>query len=137
MKFEIRTEADREAFIAYAKKVKLGKSVYEGEIKRYVKPRSISQNKLLWFWHTLVEVDIGTEKADMHEFVKDRFLPKRTVVLFGEKKEVPWSTTRMNQKQFSWLLEKYHAFMSENDFNLPWPDEQGFEQLYKKYKDWI
>lgn len=137
MKFDIRTEQDRQAFIGYVKKASIGKTVYTAEFKRYVKPRSLSQNKLMWFWHTLVQVETGNDRVDVHEFVKARFLPKKEIVVMSQRIMVPRSTTSLNNKQFTWLLEKYHAFMAEQDILLPWPDENGFEQLFQKYKDWI
>lgn len=108
------------------------------DIKRYRKKRTLSQNKLYWMWINCIASETGNKPDDIHDYLKDRFLPKRIIKLYNEEtKEVPISTTELNTKQFTDYLNAIDADVSTEGIRLLYPDDLHWESFIEKYKDYI
>ena len=138
MKFRVKTEQERSRFIDFVRGVLLdGKVCYEGELKKYQRRRSIPQNKLLWLWLAAIAAETGNDRNDLHDYFKNRFLPKERKYFFGKETWVPISTTKLNTKQFSEYLDHINADMAQQGIVLCNPDDLMWDRFYEKYRDFV
>lgn len=103
----------------------------EGKYVRIEKPiptRTLTQNAFYWAWLTKVEIETGTEKDELHEFLKQMFLPKRVIKIRGKKNihelEVCGSTTKLNKHEFGEYLDRSSAYVG-----IPLPTEEEILEL--------
>jgi hypothetical protein len=106
------------------------------------KKRSIAQNKLYWLWLTCIADETGNNKDALHEFFKEKYLSvKRYDVAFngvGGNVFARESTTDLDTKGMTLYLDCIQKFaLAECDIALPHPDEQGWEEFYEKYNNFI
>lgn len=107
------------------------------DIKRYRKKRTLSQNKLYWLWINCIAYETGNKPDDIHDYLKNRFLPKRKIKIFDEIKEVTMSTTELNTKQFTDYLNAIDADISTEGITLLYPDDLHWESFEQKYESFI
>lgn len=68
---------------------------WEVIIKPYQKKRSDRQNGLYWIWIGIIADDLGYEKDDLHDILRERFLPVRREVILGiERKRLTSTSSR-------------------------------------------
>ena len=132
----IRNEIDRIKILTAIQQLKEGVH-WIVDIKRYRKKRTHSQNKLYWLWINCIAQETGNKPEDIHDYLKDRFLPKREINVFGEIKQVSFSTTELNTKQFTDYLNAIDADVSTEGIRLLYPDDLHWESFIEKYKDYI
>ena len=97
-------------------------------IEPYRKKRTTSQNALMWAWldqvAQLVHDDTGTDKDDVHEFFKLKFLPVKTIVISGETKHIPGSTKELSAADMAAYMDKVYAWVTSNlGLILPVPED--------------
>lgn len=107
---------------------------YTVTIARKTKPRSISQNALMWMWYTCMEESTGQKKEDIHDYYKAKFL-SRPVVIGNRWVTVVGSTTDLNTLQMTNYLEKVKAdAATEFGITLPLPEDRNYQAFVNEYR---
>lgn len=108
---------------------------YTVKIVRKTKPRTISQNALMWLWYTCMEDSTGQPKEDFHEYYKQKFLG-RDIYIGQTPSRVYGSTTDLNTAQFTNYLEKVKAdAATEFGIILPLPEDKYYSEFVAEYKN--
>lgn len=114
---------------------KLANGVYTLSIKRKTKPRTISQNALMWMWFKCMEESTGTPKEDFHDYYKTRFL-KRYIEIRGRLVRVIRSTTELNTLEMTDYLNKIQAdAATEFRIPLPLPADRNYQSFIDEYRN--
>lgn len=86
-----------------------------------VKPyRTLAQNRLYRAYLEIISQTHGGEPDDLHEFFKERFLPKKTVNIKGHKYLIVGSTTELTKLEFTEYMDKICALTE-----VPIPDPRA------------
>lgn len=122
----IRDEVLRARVMSAVRSLDLSRP-WEVTIAPHRKRRSLSQNSLMWKWHSEVVDAVheytGTDKDDIHEFFKRKFLTPRIVEIGGEVAE-RYTTTTLNTAEMSEYLDKIYAWVTGTlGIVLPLPEE--------------
>jgi hypothetical protein len=126
---------DRYSFASYCGALEDG--AYEMDVRKAKVKRSISQNRLYWMWLTCVQDESGTDKNDIHDLFRRKFLSK-TVKFNGKRKRVAMSTAGLSKDQFTEYLNKIQVFVNtELAIVLPNPSDVHFSEFEEKYRDRI
>lgn len=137
MNFKIRNHNDKEAVKSYVDKLPDGKQ-FDVSIKKKRTLRSYPQNSLYWLWLSCISAETGNDKAFLHEYFKEQYLPKDQRVIFGHNVEISISTTALDTAQFTSYLERIKQFASsELGIILPNPEDLQWQQFYETYRDFI
>jgi hypothetical protein len=98
----------------------------EIKIQKLKSIRSHQQNRLWWLYMTMLSVDTGYTKDEMHEICKFKFLKRSKVVeKTGEILEYLESTTKLNKSEFADMVSELIRWSAETlDIVLPLPNEQ-------------
>ena len=108
---------------------------YTVKIVRKTKPRTISQNSLMWMWYKCMEDSTGQRKEDFHDYYKAKFL-SRQVVIGGCWRTLVGSTTDLNTLQMTDYLNKVKAdAAAEFGIALPLPEDRQYEEFISEYKN--
>jgi len=78
--------------IAYIQSLPADKA-WRIEIDLLRKKRSLPQNSLMWDWYTVIGNEIGYTKDEMHDVLREKFLPWQEVEVCGIKRKVLTSTS--------------------------------------------
>lgn len=107
---------------------------YTVKIVRKTKPRTISQNALMWMWFQCMEEATGQPKEDFHDYYKVKFLLRRIEVR-GKVTTVVGSTTKLNTLQMTDYLEKIKAdAATEWGITLPLPADRSYQAFIEHYR---
>ena len=96
-------------------------------IQEHKETRRTAQNKLLFLWHGELSKHIEESTGDIfstddiHEYVAENLLPKN-VVTIGQSIIVRTKTSKLNTKEFSEFLSRYHRWAEQKYkclFSLP------------------
>lgn len=108
---------------------------YTIEMKKVVEKRSISQNKLMWLWFSVI-ADSWSDatsrvftRNDVHDAYCLMFLPIDT-----PKGRVGGSTSGLSTEEMSEFLEKVHADAADDGITLLNPEDKMFEQWAMQYE---
>ena len=135
MKYTISNDNSKQAVKDYIDRLKVDK-VWIVDISRKKDNRSIDQNRLMWLWLQCIEQETGNDKELLHLYFKDKYLPKKEIILIDEIVQIPGSTAKLNTSQFTEYLEKIRIFANtELGIELPDPDSMIWESFYDSYKD--
>lgn len=108
---------------------------YRLKIERFVEPRSLSQNALLWLWLTCMENETGTNRNDFYAHYCKLFL-SRPVCINGVEEVVTDGTSSLNTLQMTDFLNKVQAdAASEFGIVLPLPADRYYMEFINEYKD--
>lgn len=108
---------------------------YRLKIERYVEPRTLSQNALMWLWFTCIERETGTDKQDVHDYYCNTFLRRRTIIK-GRETVVAGSTSKLNTLQMTEFMNKVKAdAAAELGIILPLPEDVFYHEFINEYKD--
>ena len=113
--------------------VRIGR--YTIEMKKVVEKRSISQNKLMWLWFSVIAdawsdaTDRAFTRNDVHDAYCLMFLPIDT-----PKGRVGGSTSGLSTEEMSEFLEKVHADAADDGITLLNPEDKMFEQWAMQYE---
>lgn len=107
---------------------------YVVSIKRKTKPRTISQNNLMWMWFKCMEDATGQPKEDWHDYYASKFLVK--VVDIGPRQySVVGGTKKLTTVQFTEFLQKVQAdAAAEYGITLPLPEDLSFQPFVTEYR---
>lgn len=107
---------------------------YTVKIVRKTKPRTISQNSLMWMWYKCMEEVTGQRKEDFHDYYKAKFL-SRSVVIGNRWVTVAGSTTDLNTLQMTSYLEKVKSDAAiEFGITLPLPEDKNYQEFITEYR---
>jgi hypothetical protein len=135
MKRKLTTDLDRNMVIAFIQRLDIVKKLYTVEILHKNPNRSISQNSLYWLWLTCIEHETGTNRDELHDYFKHKFILPSEVEIFGEK-IMRWTTTDKDTLQFKQYLDKIQIFAStELGIKLPDPEDKYWQDFYNYYID--
>jgi len=101
--------------------------------------RTLQQNKLFWLYVSCLADQYGWSKDSMKTYLCNRFCKKKYTYPNKETGEVMeseavCSTTELNTKQFSTMIENIRQFAhDELHVNLPLPEDKVFELFEKTY----
>ena len=108
---------------------------YVVKIVRKSKPRSVSQNALMWMWYKCMEDATGTSKDDFHDYYKAKYLSRQAYV--GKRCFiVAGSTAQLNTIQMTDFLNKVKAdAATEFGINLPLPEDRHYQDFINEYRN--
>lgn len=123
-KIILRGPVQRDFAIDVLGKLDLSK-VWEVEIKRHQRKRSINQNSLYWSWLNIIGNDTGHDADELHDFFKARFLPVIEDEVAGEAFIRRPSTRKLTTLEMSEYMDKINSFaVSQLGIILPQPDDR-------------
>jgi len=96
--------------------------VWDIEITKHKKSRSVSQNRLMWMWLNIISNDTGNDPDDLHELLKMKFLGTEKKVFMGSEIERPKSTTKLSTLEFTNYLDKIETLATSIGIVLPHPE---------------
>lgn len=106
-------------------------SQWDVEIKPHKKQRTHRQNSLMWKWYTIIGNELGYEKDEIHDVLREKFLPVQYVEIMGIQKKIltstssPDFTTAMEAE----YLEKMDRFAAQDlGILLPHPEDDAYTQ---------
>ena len=107
---------------------------YTVKIVRKTKPRTISQNSLMWMWYKCMEDSTGQRKEDFHDYYKAKFLARQVTI--GQRcVTVVGSTTDLNTLQMTKYLEQVKAdAATEFGITLPLPEDRNYNAFVAEYR---
>jgi len=112
------------------------KHPWELIIKRYVKKRSLPQNSLMWDWYTIIGNEIGYEKDEVHDVLREKFLPWHEVEVCGIKRKVLTSTSSedFTTAMMAEYLDKIDRFANQElGIRLPHPEDRYREEQAARF----
>lgn len=106
---------------------------YVLKFSKQSKPRSFSQNRLMWMWFNCISRETGTPEQDIHDYYCSLYLRKR-VEYKDRMQEVVIGTSGLTTEQFSEFMDKVKAdAASELGIVLPLPSDLAFTEFEKEY----
>lgn len=114
----------------------LSNGTYTLKIVRYTKPRTLSQNALMWMWFKCLELesDTGSNKDEFHDYYCAKFL-SRQIQMGGKLAWVVGGTSGMNQLQMANFLNKVKADAAiEFGVALPLPGDEHYSTFVDEYQ---
>ena len=133
MKRKLTSELDRNMVIAYIQRLDITKKLYTVETLEKKAGRSISQNSLYWLWLTCIEFETGTNRDELHDYFKHKFILPTECEVFGEL-IIRCTTTDKDTLQFKMYLDKIQIFAStELSITLPDPKDKYWQEFYEYY----
>ena len=96
--------------------------VWDIEITKHRKSRSVSQNRLMWMWLNIISQETGNDADDLHELLKIKFLGTEKKVFLGTDIERAKSTTKLNTIEFTNYLDKIETLANSIGITLPHPE---------------
>ena len=94
-------------------------------VQREQQRRSLKANAYLWgcVYHELAEWSGHTED-ELHEFFKEKFLPKRELMFpTGEEVPIHGTTRLLSMEEFSEYVSKVKLWAAEQGVPIPEPDD--------------
>ena len=83
--------------------------------------RTLSQNNYYWLYLEVISRETGNEAEELHEFFKQKFLPRKMVIIQGKKTAhevmIIKSTTKLSKVEFGDYLDKICSLVE-----IPLPD---------------
>ncbi len=108
---------------------------WEVIIKPYQKKRTDRQNGLYWVWIGIIADELGYEKDDLHDILRERFLPVRREMVLGiERKRLTSTSSRdFTAQMMADYMNHIHRFAAQEfGILLPNSDEEYFRQRYAR-----
>ena len=120
----IRDDAGRDRISDLVAKLDMSKA-WAVTVEPYKKKRSLNQNALYWRWIALVARETGNANDDVHEALKAKFCPPRTVHLGDEERDIR-STAKLTTAEMQAYMDAVYAYVTtELGMLLPLPEELG------------
>jgi hypothetical protein len=101
--------------------------------KRFVRRRSLEQNRLYWAILKCMSDETGNDSDDLHELMKARYLPKKWIKVKGHEFPTTTSTTDLNTEEFTEYIDKIMAFAFELNIAIPQPGDDGYNAFVAQY----
>lgn len=111
--FIVDTEGKRVRAASILAHLPLDGRIWDVSIKPYQSRRSVDANRRLWALHKLAADATGHSVDELHELCKAKFLPRNTVRVNGEEREVCGSSAKLSKKDFMAFMEQVESFYIE------------------------
>ncbi len=120
-KLKINNELTRDIVIKAIYALNLTKC-FIVEIKLFRNTRSNRQNALYWEWLTIIGNELGYFKDEIHDEVREKFLPVEEYEILGVMKKRLTSTAKLDVLEMSNYMRQIEIFFaSEYGIVLPVP----------------
>jgi len=107
---------------------------YEIIIRRKIKIRSVSQNRLMWMWFSCISKETGNNVDDVHDYYVRLLLPPRNVEIGEKTFTLPGKTSALTVEQMTEFLNGIQAdAAAELGIKLPTPEDLMWEEFYNEY----
>lgn len=118
---------------------KLNDGEFVLSLNRFVKKRSINQNRLMWLWFKCIECETGQQSIDIHDYYCHKFLQREiSNPVTGEVVMVDGKTSGLNTVQMTEFLNKIQADAAEEFFiTLPLPEDSGYDEFMLQYERYV
>lgn len=131
-KFLIRSAADADAVADRIRHLPIGERPWQIEIKPYRKQRTLSQNALYWKWLEIIGADLGYDRDEIHDILREKFLPVSCETILGVTRRRLTSTshpdfTTAMMSEYMAAIERFCA--TDLDIYLPHPDDEYHEKM--------
>jgi hypothetical protein len=85
-------------------------------IEPHADKRTLPQNALMWRWYTIIGNEIGYTKDEMHNLLREMFLPWEEIELKGvkQKRLMSTSTEEFKTKHMSAYLDAIDRFAASD-----------------------
>jgi len=114
---------ERALFLDYLKTLE-GKEI-QILVERHKDQRTLNQNAYLWgVVYKLICEHTGDDPTSFHEWAKDKFLGKKTVIVQGEERQVTRSTTELKKDEFFDLFVEPIRRWAAMELEVVIPDPQ-------------
>ena len=84
--------------------------VWDCVIGKHISRRSVDANRRLWALHKLAADSTGHSVEEMHELCKAKFLPRVTIRIGDEQREIYGSSAKLNKKDFRDFMDRTEEF---------------------------
>jgi hypothetical protein len=84
--------------------------VWQMTVQPYQPKRSEDANRRLWALHKVAAEHTGHSTEEMHNAMCWKFLPRRTVHLFGEDVEMCGHSSKLTVKEFRDFMDQVESF---------------------------
>lgn len=112
----------------------LPNGTYTVSVKRKTKPRTLSQNALMWMWFQCMEDNTGQPKEDFHDYYCAKFL-SREIGIGQRTYRVAGKTSALNTGQMTDFLNKVQADAAmEFGCVLPLPEDRFYQTFIDHYR---
>ena len=81
--------------------------VWSVEVKEWKPKRTTTQNATMWAWYTIIGNHLGYTKNEMHDILRDEFLPVTEIEFNGKTKRILTSTSGPD-----WTVDKEAEYLS-------------------------
>jgi len=133
MVYRIKSGKDLDGFIESLQHLIVdGEKEYIVTVKQRRKMRTVSQNRLYWLWLSCISLETGNDREDLHRYFSDRYMPKRSLCVFGQ--DVSVGTSELDTSQFTAFLERVRSDALGVGIVLPDPQDTFFEQFLTQYE---
>ena len=95
------------------------------EVKKDIRGRTQRQNRYYWgVVLTYIAAETGHSTEEIHEVMKQKYLPRSHVLVGTEEHEVSKSTTVLSTEEFTAYIEQVRAFAAQElSILIPSPEE--------------
>lgn len=129
-----KLEIDKDEFIENIKNMKDGRIILE--IKPY--KNNISNKQRNYYWGVVIELlaqETGEAVEDIHEVMKSKFIPSKTITIFLEEIKQRKSITKLNTKEMEDYMSKIRVWASQFlSCYIPDPNEEEKLKNIETYK---
>lgn len=103
-------------------------------VKRHRKSRTLPQNALMWKWYTIIGNHLGCTKDEMHDILREKFLPWEEIDVSGFKFKRLTSTsapsfTAAMEAEYLNQIDRFSA--QDLGVLLPHPEDEFYESLQR------
>jgi len=99
--------------------------------------RTLSQNKIVWYWFNVFADATGCTPKEAHDNVLNAILGERWEYnpITRGKRPAEWHTSEMSKAQLSRFMDMFKAWAGEEPFNvyLPYYGDAGYDEMIEKY----
>ncbi len=123
-KYIIDTQAKAFSVAALVSSLNLAKK-WDVTIEPHKAKRTLPQNSLLWEWYTIIGNYLGYDKSEVHDLLREMFLPWEEIEWHGVKLKRLTETSKLESGPMAEYMNAVDRFAaSELGIILPHPDDR-------------
>ena len=108
------------------------------EQKKVPIKRSTDANALYWLWLQVLQDETGEKKEQFHKYFKSEHIGTTEEEVFGRLITLEPTTTNKSKRFFWEYMQNVKAdAATEFGVMLPLPTDNGFEEFYNKYSEYL
>lgn len=131
-KYKIADELQARNVGAMVSRLSPAAGPWEVTVRKWSKKRTNPQNALYWQWLTIICADTGYTKDDLHDALREKFLPWEDVLVAGITRRKLTSTASADFKTTDmavYMTSIDQWAQSELGIILPHPEDAHYESL--------